>query len=350
MTGTLIVEAAPMAIITDLGRTRGPRFGLPANGALDQYSARVANILVGNAEHDPLIEVTASDARFTVTADALVSVTGADAELRIGGELKPMWEPVTVRAGQTISVSDITAGLRCYLALHGSFEVERLLDSCAPDPAMGFSSALIAGASVPLRRSAGAAANDHWGHSLFNLRVLRPHIGEVAQVDVIDGPDIAEFSGTADRLFQDTFTVTDKSNHVGLRLSGGPLPVRTSRTEKLSRAVPIGALEVPPGDELLILHRGRGVTAGYPVLGVVTSTSLDVLGQARPGQRISLRRIDAEQAISHARAWRAELSALRERVALAFSSLGLAAHLPSGSAHRATAGYGAVASRDPTSR
>ena len=33
--GFLEVESAPMAVITDLGRRRGPRYGLPANGAMD---------------------------------------------------------------------------------------------------------------------------------------------------------------------------------------------------------------------------------------------------------------------------------------------------------------------------
>lgn len=324
--GFLEVELAPMAVITDLGRLQGPRYGLPANGALDQYSARVANILVGNLEDDPLLEVTAFDARFRVTTDALIAVTGAEAGLRVDEAVLPSWEPVTVRAGQTISIQQITSGMRCYLAVHGSFDVPYLLDSCAPDAGVGFASTLGDTSSIPLRRPAGAPISEYWGQSLFNLQVLRPHIGDTVVIDVIDGPDVAEFNGTSDRLFAEPYTVTAKSNHVGLRLSGAPAPVRTSHVEKVSRGVPIGALEVPPGDELLVLHRGRGVTAGYPVLGVVSSTSLDTLGQVRPGQRVALRSIGIAQAIRDTRAWRDELTALRRRVAMAFSSLGLGDH------------------------
>jgi len=324
MTGFLDVQLAPMAAITDLGRPRGPRYGLPTNGALDQYAARVANILVGNDEGDPILEVTAFDARFTLTADALISMTGAEAELRVDDAVQPRWEPVTVRAGQTVSIQKITGGLRCYLALHGSFDVPYLLGSCAPDAGIGFGTSLTESASIPLRRPHQAPISEYWGHSLFNLQVLRPHFGDNVVIDVIDGPDIEEFSGTADRLFAAPYSVTAQSNHVGLRLSGGEVPVRTSADEKISRGVPIGALEVPPGDELLVLHRGRGVTAGYPVLGVVTSTSLDTLGQVRPGQQVTLRSLDLSQAIRDTRAWRDELTALRGRVEMAFSSLGLA--------------------------
>lgn len=327
MTGMLHVQNAPMAQITDLGRLRGPRFGLPTNGALDQYSARVANILVGNSELDPLIEVTAFDARFTVTSDALISVTGAEVQILVDEVERPSWEPVSLRAGQTVSLCNIRSGLRCYLAVHGSFDVPYLLGSCAPDTGVGFGSPLHESSSITLRRSTDVPVSDFWGESLFNLQVLRPEVGGTAVVDVINGPDIAEFSGTADRLFSEPYVVSPKSNHVGLRLHGAPLPVRTSTEEKISRGVPIGAVEVPPGDELLILHRGRGVTAGYPVLGVVTTTSLDTLGQVRPGQEVKLRTVDIARARDDTRAWRAELTSLREKTAMAFSSLGLSQHL-----------------------
>ena len=101
-------------------------------------------------------------------------------------------------------------------------------------------------------------------------------------MDVTDGPDVDEFGATAELLYRSTYTVSPRSNHIGLRL-GGLLPERQTTAEVLSRGVPVGAIEVPSRDELLVLHRGRGVTAGYPVLAVVTSRSLDVLapGPAR---------------------------------------------------------------------
>src|SRR5699024_8950912 len=83
-----------------------------ANGAMDQYSARAANILAGNPEDDPLLEVTVFDAQFSVTADALIAVTGADCELRVGDAVAPSWEPVSVRAGQPISLQQIRGAIR----------------------------------------------------------------------------------------------------------------------------------------------------------------------------------------------------------------------------------------------
>ena len=322
MTGRLTIHEASLAMVTDLGRARGPQFGLPLNGALDQYSARAANILVGNAEGDPLIELTLFDLAFTPDRDVLIAATGAEMALEVDGAPLPQWEPVPVRAGQRVELRGMSAGMRCYVAVHGSVEVPHLLGSCAPDTVVGFGHALSAGEHLELAGTTPAPMSPYLGISLFNLGVLPPCLDGTAVVDVVDGPEIEEFGGTAHRLFRRPFEVSPRSNHIGLRLGGPEVPVRTSTEEKISRGVPVGAVEVPPGDELLILHRGRGVTAGYPVLGVVTSTSLDTLGQVRPGQSVVFRHVDATQARSDVRAWRKALDALRNRVTTAFSSLG----------------------------
>jgi len=59
MAETLTINQAGLSTVQDLGRFGRTRYGLPVNGALDQYSARVANVLTGNDEGAPLVEITA---------------------------------------------------------------------------------------------------------------------------------------------------------------------------------------------------------------------------------------------------------------------------------------------------
>lgn len=316
--GLLTVIEAGSTQVTDLGRRRGPRYGVPVNGALDQRSARIANILVGNPEEAPLLEITALDAEFVADVDILISVTGADGHLTVGGVGRPSNEPVSVRAGEAVALRQLQGGLRAYLAVRGSFDVPLLLGSCAPDSVLGFGGRLANGATIALRRATTPFFNDHFTAELYSLDVPRMPTGFV--VDVTDGPDIGDFGDTVERLFAQPYLVTPTSNHIGLRMTG-PLPERRTKGEVLSRGVPVGAVEVPPGDELLVLHRGRGVTAGYPVLAVVTSGSLDVLAQVRPGQRLRFRRVSAADAAARARAEFVELESLRLRVRSVFTAL-----------------------------
>ncbi|MEV4777159.1 biotin-dependent carboxyltransferase family protein [Microbacterium sp. LWH12-1.2] len=316
--GMLTFIEAGATQVTDLGRRRGPRYGVPVNGALDQRSARIANILVGNPDEAPLLEITALDVEFVPDVDILLAVAGADAHLSVDGVGRPSNQPVSVRARETVALRHIQGGLRVYLAVRGAFDVPMLLGSCAPDSVLGFGGRIVGGASIPVRCSTDPIFNDHFTAELYSLDVPRSSSGFV--VDVTDGPDLADFADTAGRLFEQPYLVTPNSNHIGLRMTG-PLPERRAQGEMLSRGVPVGAVEVPPGDELLVLHRGRGVTAGYPVLAVATSGSLDVLAQVRPGQRIRFQRVSSSAAAGRARADRVALETLRLRVQSVFTAL-----------------------------
>jgi biotin-dependent carboxylase-like uncharacterized protein len=338
MADTLTIRTAGIVTVQDLGRVGRSRYGLPANGAADQHSARVANVLCGNDERAPLLEITALDFACVPSADILVAVTGAPADVTVDGGVRPQWEPVPVRAGETVKVSGIRQGLRVYLAVLGSFEADRLQGSCAPDTILGFGPALSAGDELVLRTACPPLDHPFSRIPLFRLKAPVPPFPAGWTIDVTDGPDRAEFGDTGRRLFDAPFTVTPRSNHIGLRLQG-EVPRRVTKGEVLSRGVPIGAVEVPAGDELLVLHRGRGVTAGYPVLAVVTATGLSALGQVRPGQTIRFRHRTLDQAVAAHRAQRNAVDALRSRVHTAFEALRIRA--PAGARSRGTGSAGA---------
>jgi 5-oxoprolinase (ATP-hydrolysing) subunit C len=319
-----------LSSIQDLGRRDGPRSGQMAGGAMDPYSARMANALVASDPDAALLELVAQDFAATADADLLVAVTGADADVTIDGHPQPQWEPVVWRAGTHLAIRHIRSGLRVYLAVHGALHCRRLLGSCAPDTVLGFGTAVGRGAVLTASVDCPAVVQPWFDIPFFRLGA-RPHpFCGWWNVDLTDGPDVAEFGGTARRLTDSDYTVGARSNHIGLRLrraDRGPLPRRDVTNEVLSRGVPIGAVAVPDGDELLVLHRGRGVTAGYPVLAVVTSVGLSRLGQARPGDRVRFRQVSCAAAVADYRRHQAHIAEVCARVRTVYSSLGIPLHL-----------------------
>jgi allophanate hydrolase subunit 2 len=187
---------------------------------------------------------------------------------------------------------------------------------------LGFGLRLNDGDEIDLVRQVRSVANPCLGVPFFRIPVQISRLPGQVVIDVVDGPDISEFGDTADRIFEAPYVVGVQSNHVGLRL-GGPMPVRQTTAEVLSRGVPVGAVEAPAGDQLLVLHRGRGVTAGYPVLSVVTEPGLDLMAQLRPGDQMSFRRVSLARATQNARQRRAQIDRLQNAVGQAFEALGL---------------------------
>jgi allophanate hydrolase subunit 2 len=83
--------------------------------------------------------------------------------------------------------------------------------------------------------------------------------------------------------------VLPESNRIGVRLEGQPLVRRTGRVgEELdSEPTVLGAVQVPPSGQPVVLLADHATTGGYPVIGVVRDVG--VLAQARPGDVVSLR-------------------------------------------------------------
>jgi biotin-dependent carboxylase-like uncharacterized protein len=323
MTGHWCVEYATSAVVTDLGRPAGPSIGLATNGALDQHAAKVANVLAANHMGDPLIELTSGAIGLRAHANLLIALTGAEVRFTVNGSPRALWQPTFVSDGDLVEVGSASRGLRAYLSVHGSIQAPRLLRSCAPDSVIGFGLHLQKGDQFAVHTALPSAVNPYLGVPLFHFPTSRPTLEAVPTIYLTDGPDIGEFGPGAAAIFGPRYTVSSVSNHIGLRLGGGPVPRRLVGGEVLSRAVPIGAVEAPPGNELLILHRGRAVTAGYPVLGVVTSSSLDTLAQARPGQQVLFRRTDVATAANLRRAQHQQVLDLTRRVRNAYSAVGL---------------------------
>ncbi len=113
-----------------------------------------------------------------------------------------------------------------------------------------------------------------------------------------------------------------KSNHVGLRLDG-PVIHPEGLGEIVSHGVPIGAFEIPHGDELIILGRSRTLTAGYPIVAVATKASLPLLGQASPGRKMTFRWVSQAAAVDRWREQQRLLCELEDRVRTLFAAVGL---------------------------
>src|SRR5205085_1746190 len=88
-----------------------------------------------------------------------------------------------------------------------------------------------------------------------------------------------------DDFYAGEFTVTPKSNRMGLRLDGKTLrAVSGTMPEMVSEPVCPGSVQVTRDGQCIILGVDGQTIGGYPKVGHVISADLDVLGQLRGGE------------------------------------------------------------------
>jgi allophanate hydrolase subunit 2 len=112
---------------------------------------------------------------------------------------------------------------------------------------------------------------------------------------MIPGPRLDWFADDVlARLAAHPYTVSARSNRIGVRLDGDPLPravpgdLPGDLSGDLSGELPseglvLGAVQVPSSGRPLVFLNDHPTTGGYPVVGVVVPEDLAVCAQLRPG-------------------------------------------------------------------
>ena len=73
-----VLNSGLLTTIQDRGRYGYEKYGVIVSGAMDQYSMKIANILVGNDENEGVLEITLIGPALKIKKGNLISITGAD--------------------------------------------------------------------------------------------------------------------------------------------------------------------------------------------------------------------------------------------------------------------------------
>jgi biotin-dependent carboxylase-like uncharacterized protein len=276
-------HTGPLALVEDLGRPGLAHIGVTRSGAADRRAHRLANRLLVNPEDRATIEVTLGGFSARVLGGGLdITVTGADARPAIDGIPFGLNSVAHIREGQVVSLGVPRSGLRSYLGVRGGIAVAPILGSRSYDTLSSIGPPpLRPGDALPVGEPAGnfpeveQAPVAAISEGLVALRVMR-------------GPR-DDWCADPDALVRSTWLVSERSDRVGVRLSGAALEHRWPARQLPSEGAIRGAIQVPPSGQPVILGTDHPVTGGYPVIGVVIDDDVDTLAQLRPGQPVRLR-------------------------------------------------------------
>lgn len=276
-----VVEPGFQTTVQDLGRFGYAHFGVSASGAADALALRAANLLVGNAENAPALEMTLTGGAFEFESAATIALAGSD----FGAGL-PLWTAVNMAAGSLVRCGPTREGARCYLAARGGIAVPKTLGSASAHVLTGLG-------GRALRRGDALPVGEEAVRRPFSGVHAPPPYVRPAVLRVTPGPQADWFSG---ELCRAPYVVTEESNRMGLRLHGPPIP--SPAGHMLTEGVPLGAIQVPPGGQPIILFVEHQTTGGYPKPANVISADFRRLGQLRPRDELRFELVTLGRALS----------------------------------------------------
>lgn len=309
--------------VQDLGRPGHYHLGIPQGGALDRYSAILANLLVGNDDGAAVLECTYMGPVFTTDAPVEFAVTGAPVPVNVNGEERPMWTRIPLEAGDEVSFGVIQGGTRFYLAFAGGVDVPEALGSRTTygiGRLGGVSGRGVqAGDSLPVG-APGVVPN---GTSI--PEDLRPEYSCEQRVRVVLGLYDHRLTDEGKRrLLEEEWTLTPVADRTGLRYDGPgvewvereqPFGAGQDPSNIVDAGYAVGSIQIPGGKQPIILHRDAVSGGGYAMVATVISTDLDLVARAAPGTKTRFVEVSHEEAVAARQETREALERARRALA-----------------------------------
>ena len=292
-----VIEPGILTTIQDLGRYGFSQFGVPPSGALDTFSYRAGNLLVGNHQAEASLEITIMGLKLKALREVVIAITGGDLSPTLNGEPLEMWRTHLLVEGDIVSFAKVRTGCRAYLATSGGLIFPQVMGSRSTYLSGKFGG--LDGRS--LKRGDILYAPDMRSPlSQLGFRFPGdwiPQFDKEALLRVIPGPQDRHFTEQGLETFSSSsYQVTPQCDRMGVRLEGPKIERRSDVEESIiSEGLIAGTIQVP-GDGKPIIILTELVTGGYTKIATVISTDLPKVAQLKPGDRVRFAPVSVEEA------------------------------------------------------
>jgi len=300
-----VLDGGIQSLIQDYpGRTGYWQVGVPPSGPMDSWSFRMGNLLLGNEEGLPGIELTLKGGSYRFRGGVWFCLTGADMKARLDGKNAPMYQPVWASAGQTLAFGEAERGLRTYLLIQGGIDVPSVLGSAST-----FTLGRFGGLNGRALRTGDVLALKQQRANLVGQELAmesRPEITRKWTIGVVPGPHCTEEFLKPDFLrflVSVEWDVHFNSSRSGVRLvgpapewsrqDGGEAGLHPSNIHDTPYAV--GALDMT-GDMPILLGPDGPSLGGFVCPVTTASAELWKIGQLHPGDKVLFQLLTIEDA------------------------------------------------------
>src|SRR5690606_34397644 len=265
-----VIKPGMLCLLQDFGRFGYLHQGHSRGGPIDERAFLWGNRLLGNPATAAQLEITLGGAEFEVLADCFISLCGAPQGLFLDDTEYPSWQVVYAHKGMRLKLPFYPYGLRGYLAIAGGFDALLVKGSCATvvREAIGGHH----GDGRPLQANDELKANLCRQQPILNQRVKPKWQWEAPEelcLSVVPTAQYEQFAEPMQKRFTNTkYKVSKQQDRMGARLQSiDETRIEWSHDGLISEPLPIGAIQIPPDGQPIVMLNDRQSLGGYPKIG-----------------------------------------------------------------------------------
>tara|TARA_B100001121_G_scaffold289376_1_gene288225 strand:+ start:227 stop:1207 length:981 start_codon:yes stop_codon:yes gene_type:complete len=289
-----VIRGGLNSTFQDQGRKNLYHIGIPFSGVMDNRNYLIANKIIDNNVHDPILEFAiqgpclkyfGNKRNIVITGDVNFSLIRDESNQEKG----ECYKTTEINNGDIIDIISTNKSVYGYFSVSGGFKLNKVWDSFSTTSRANVGpnngNKLIDAQEIILNSS----------KSISN-RQLNFVNSKIEYIRVIKGTNINYFSeDSINNFFSREFEVTKLTDRMGMRLKGIKLN-NIKNTNIKSEGLVKGTIQVPADGDPIILLSDHGTIGGYPKFGVIISADYDKLVQIPPGSKIKFKEIELKDA------------------------------------------------------
>ena len=279
----------------DKGRFHMQHLGVAPGGCMDLESFSIANALVGNtsdagvlefAYQGPLLKLIKGRTKIAITGNVLFQIIKSNQET-INGECNRTY---ALDEGDQIDILATKQSAYGYMALEGGFDIKPFCKSVS----------ILSGAQIGPNEGQKIKINDK-----INIKISSKNKKDFltefpkknkSTIRILKGPQFDYFSKDSQKeFFSKNYKITNLTDRMGMRLEGSIIK-NIVNTNIRSEGITKGAIQVPADGQPIILLTDHPTIGGYPKIANVISADYDLLIQKIPGEKISFKCVELQEA------------------------------------------------------
>jgi len=335
-----IIQPGIQSSIQDTRPRRGLEHGVPQGGAADTHAARLANIILEQDPHLPVLEIPSSPFAIHFHYPAQISLTGGGMfwHISIATDTPPTdhltdsgddrtlhlgtWRSHHIPAGTTLTGRPSRPGFRSYLGIASGFSGQSWLGSHSTELRLGAGGSqrtLQKGDTLHPKTPFSPEKRHNTPKKLPKWQISRDFTSYLHQdqIRIYPGSESNWFNkDTLYSLTAHSWLISRDSNRMGIRL----LPDSEAGLESpdknlISTVVLPGTIQVTPSGPI-ILGPDAQTSGGYPRIAQVCKLDQRILAQKSPSESIQFRWITLAEAINISLQNDSELQKIQNSIAM----------------------------------